>query len=296
MMHFFTYSPGYSCNNNCIFCTRPDNPGIPNIWGFEHDRTSEEALKELEIIRKNFDKIILTGGEPAIRGDFFEILKKCSELDFKYVRIQTNGRMFSDRAFCKKTINALDMDHSFFFSFHSHNKKTFETLAGKKGVFNETLQGLKNLLAEGASLTTATAVMKLNYGKLKELLEFFHSLGVVNSELVFVHPNGRAWVNRLEIVPKIEETIPFVQEALDFGKEQGMKITLQKFPLCALGEHKKFAAEFSMSPEMVASSPRIQFKGKECGQCKYYNNCPGIWANYLKTFNFKFKPFPKTKD
>ncbi len=291
MTKFFTFVPGSSCNNNCVFCTRPNDPAIPNTWGFEPDRGKEEVFRELEAVRRDFAGLILTGGEPSTRADFFDILEKCSELEFEHVMIQTNGRMFADKTFCKKTIATLNGKVSFFFSFHSQNRETMEMLAGKKGVFDETVQGLKNLLAEGVPLRTATAVMKPNFKELKNLLEFLQGLGVKNSELVFVHPNGMAWVNRSRIVPRIEETIPFVKRALDFGRGVGMTVTTQKFPFCVLGGYKEFAAEFFMPAGMIAGNSKVQFKARPCEQCDYYNNCPGIWANYLKVFDFKFKPF-----
>ena len=290
MINYYTCIPGYSCNNACIFCTRPNDPNIPNVWGFIPDKTTEQLFKELTKARKSFNGVILTGGEPAIRKDFFEILQKCVDLGFEKISIQTNAKRFADKNFAERTVSILGDRADFFVSFHSHRRELFNKLSGTKA-YDEALTGLKNLLSLSKQVRTNTVVMKPNYRELPEIASFLCGLGVKALEFMSVHPNGMAWVNNMQIVPKIEDTVPFVRKAVDVAESDGAKATITCFPLCALGDYRNRAPELFLPEFMIVKNPKARTKGKECEKCKYYRNCWGLWTNYLKMFDFKFTPF-----
>ena len=288
MINYYTCVTGYSCNNACIFCTRPNDPSVPNVWGYVKDKSMEQLYNELTKARAKFNGVILTGGEPAIRKDFFEILQKCVSLGFEKISIQTNARRFADKTFVKKTLSILGEKADFYVSFHSHRKGLFNRLCGTEA-YDEALAGLKNLLALSPQLRTNTVVMKPNYRELPETASFLCNLGVKALEFMFVHPNGMAWINRKQIVPRLEKTIPFVKKAIDIAEQKGVKATIINFPLCSLGTYITRASELSLPDNMLSGKFRLSLYSEQCKQCKYYSKC-FAWANYLKVFNFNFKP------
>jgi MoaA/NifB/PqqE/SkfB family radical SAM enzyme len=288
-MRFVAYLLDYKCNNNCIFCTRPADPNVPNIWDRERSKTIEDVKKDFKRMRENkIEGIILTGGEPTIRRDFFEVLELCKVAGFKTVSIQTNGRIFSRKSFVGKLTEFSPM-LDVFLSFHTHKKPLFEKLVGTRS-FVETIVGIRNLVDRGFTPRTNTVVMKPNYRHLSETISFLGEIGIKNTELMFVHPNGYAWVNREEIVPMVEDVIPYVKKAIDKARLIGINPTLIRFPICLLGDYKKYATEMFLHPKMIIESEKIRTRGQECTACKFYNRCSGIWSNYLKIYSFKFRP------
>ncbi len=259
------------------------------MWGFVPYKKTEQLFEEFTKIRSFADAIILSGGEPAQRPDFFKLLEKLIELDFCKVQVQTNGRLFLDKDFAERTVSMLGSRGEFFVSFHAPNEKLFEELSGVKGSFNETVLGLKNLIKLNAKIRTDTVIVKQNYEDLALIVDLLTALGVKGMELIFVHPNGRAWVNRKRIVPRIEETVPFVKEAVVHGLRHGTNVVITRYPFCVLDGYEKHAVEFNYS-EDFDNYLNARVKGAECRQCKYFKNCPGIWANYLKLFSFEFRP------
>ncbi len=290
MLNYYTCVLGYSCNNSCIFCTRPNDASMPNVWGYVEDKSTKQIFNELAEARKQFNGVILTGGEPAIRRDFFEILQKCVDLGFEKISIQTNARKFADKMFAEKTIKILGDRADFYVSFHSHRKELFNKLSGTNA-YDEALTGLKNLLSLSEQVRTNTVVMKPNYKELPEIAKFLCDLGVKEIEFMFVHPNGMAWVNRKQIVPRIENTIPFVKKAIDVAEMYGVRATATCFPICALDNKcKTKASELFLPEHMIIKNPKARTKDEKCKDCKYFRNCWGIWTNYLKIFPFEFNP------
>lgn len=77
------------CNDSCEFC---------HIWQDEKLKTIEEKPYDLlELKRLGVKRINVTGGEPLLREDLPQILKKAKELGFE-VELITNGILYSERA------------------------------------------------------------------------------------------------------------------------------------------------------------------------------------------------------
>ncbi|MEM0360153.1 MAG: radical SAM protein [Candidatus Diapherotrites archaeon] len=291
-LNFYTLVLGHHCNNNCIFCTRPSDPSIKSVWGFVEEKSFATVFREIASARKRFDSIVLSGGEPTTRRDFFKILQACCSLGFERISVQSNARKFSSMGFAEKTLSILGSRSDFYISFHAKREKLFNKLRGTNS-FKESLSGIKNLLLLKAPVRINIVVMKPNYRDLPETVRFLDSLGVKAVEFSFVHPNGRAFANRETVVPQIEKVIPFVERAGEFLEKKQVFFSLNDFPLCSLNKCRKNASELFLNEKLAFQSPKISFKAKECQKCLYFDKCPGIWANYLKIFKFHFSPITK---
>ena len=90
------------CNLTCPVCFANAASA-----GYVYEPTKEEIVGMLENLRKN-DPVPATalqfsGGEPTIRKDLFEIIKKAKEIGFRHVEINTNGiRLAQSVDYCKK--------------------------------------------------------------------------------------------------------------------------------------------------------------------------------------------------
>jgi len=126
----------YRCNFRCENCA---------IWKLP--KKKELTTKEWIDIAKNleewmgFGTITLNGGEPLIRKDIFEIVKKIKNPNF-YITLNSNGYIISEKtanAIVSSKINEVKI------SLYSLNKKTHEKLRGMPDAFNRAISAIDNL-------------------------------------------------------------------------------------------------------------------------------------------------------
>jgi len=84
---FFTYYITLNCNFNCCYC---DFANTGENKKRHKELNTQDSIRLLEIIRKECPYIYFTGGEPLLRHDIVEISKKCKQMGFKSISINTN--------------------------------------------------------------------------------------------------------------------------------------------------------------------------------------------------------------
>ncbi|MFL2895037.1 MAG: GTP 3',8-cyclase MoaA, partial [Candidatus Pelagibacter sp.] len=128
------------CNFKCGYC-------LPN--GYQIDKSDNRKflhLDEIKRLAKCFSelgvcKIRITGGEPTVRKDFFEIVKVLKfESGIRKVAITTNGYHLDKKAklLADSGLDAINI------SIDSLDRETFKNITGHDRLF-EILQGIKNL-------------------------------------------------------------------------------------------------------------------------------------------------------
>jgi len=128
------------CNFKCGYC-------LPN--GYQIDKSDNRKFLHLEEIRRlsrvfsklGVQKIRLTGGEPTVRKDFFEIIKILkNEAEIKKIVITTNGYHLDKKAkmLVDSGLNGINI------SIDSLNRNTFKNITGHDRL-PEILKGIENL-------------------------------------------------------------------------------------------------------------------------------------------------------
>ncbi len=166
-----------TCNCTCAHCFYWESLNQP--------RPNELTLQELDKITNSLGRLLylrLSGGEPFIRRDLFEVSRlfthKCRPV---YIGIPTNG-FFTDRivSFAQKAASLntrVEIGISIDDLGGAHDK-----IRGPKNLFNgamETFKQLKNLKPRVSNLSVGfiTTVMKSNQGRLLELFDYLKNLG-----------------------------------------------------------------------------------------------------------------------
>jgi len=145
------------CNFKCGYC-------LPN--GYKVDKSDNRKFLHLDEIKRlskvfsklGVQKIRLTGGEPTVRKDFFDIIKILKyEAEIKKVVITTNGYHLDDKA--KKLVdsglNGINI------SIDSLDRNTFKTITGHDRL-PEILRGVQNLQDLGFDNIKVNAVFLNN--------------------------------------------------------------------------------------------------------------------------------------
>ena len=128
------------CNFKCGYC-------LPN--GYQVDKSDNRKFLQLEEIKRlakvfsklGVSKIRLTGGEPTVRKDFFEIIKILkNDAGIKRVVITTNGYHLNEKAkmLVDSGINGINI------SIDSLKRNIFKNITGHDRL-PEILQGIKIL-------------------------------------------------------------------------------------------------------------------------------------------------------
>lgn len=116
------------CNLSCPTCYASSSPT------HGRHRTLEEIKDMVDIIVKSEgepDVVQLSGGEPTIHPDFFEILDYCKQQPIKHLMVNTNGiRIANDPGFAEKLATYMP-DFEVYLQFDSFKKEVHESMRGK---------------------------------------------------------------------------------------------------------------------------------------------------------------------
>ena len=277
---------GCKCNNNCTFCVLSDYLKKSNT------RTKEDIVSDIEKHGADCNILTLTGGEPTMREDIFELIKKAKKLGFGQIHLQTNGRLLSYPKFCRKLIQ--EGVTSFTISFHAHNATLGDSLSQTKDSFNQTIEGIKNLKKYGARLITNTVISKKNYQHLPDITKKAIELGSDQIQMVFIRPQGQVLKNFDGLVPKMKEVIPQVIKSIEYCKSKNKIIFIEGIPPCLMEGYEDHVAEKYMpvievtaTKEFYTNKEKSKIKDKlKCSSCKLNPECTGIWTNYAKEYGF----------
>lgn len=219
---------GYSCNNDCIHCVITSQKRNAFEKYKKQNLTLEEYKKNVkECINEGITKIILTGGEPTIRQDFFDILKFLKQNNL-CVELQSNGRKFKDKEFVKNTVDYVD---EFVIPILGSTDKIHDGITQRDGSFEDTIRGVKNLIEKNVFLIVTIVILKQNKDDLVNILRLLNSLGVKRILLTYPTIHGEAKRNKDKIISTYSEIKEQVQDSLDYIIEQtDMRIKLISIP------------------------------------------------------------------
>jgi len=287
----------FSCNNLCKFCVQGEKR---HHYG---DKTIDRIKKELTNAKKIRDcqGVVFTGGEPTLRKDLPELVSFAKKLGFELIQIQTNGRMFAYKDFCRELIEA--GVNEFSPALHGHTAKLHDSLTNVAGSFKQTTLGIKNLKSLGQTVITNSVITKQNYRYLPKLAQLLVYLGVNQYQFAFVHALGTAGKNFYSIVPRKKLIEPYVKKGLDVGIKAGVRVMTEAIPYCFMKGYEEYIAEKIIPHGPVYDWKNIiddfntaritlgKIKGEPCKKCKVNNICEGPWKEYPEGYDWdEFKP------
>lgn len=157
----------YACNHKCAFCYNCPERGRKEL-------TTEQitaGLHKLADLGCLF--LVLTGGEPLTRPDFFDIAWAGKRLGFA-VRVYTNGYLV-DEVVARKFKELMPFEIEI--SFHGSNPETMDKLTGVPGSFHRVIQGIKNLRKHDLKVNMKVPITKWNQWEIRDIQKLAKSLG-----------------------------------------------------------------------------------------------------------------------
>lgn len=163
------------CNLNCVFCHREGIiKGDYDSLDYS-DLMSPQEIEKIVEIGKFFgiNKVKITGGEPLLRKDIVEIVRRLKNLNV-YVTISTNGYFLYKYAHDLKKEGVSHIN----ISIHSMSPKIYNFITG--GNLSDVMKGIEEAVKEKIFLKFNVTVLKgLNNKEIDNLIEFSKGKGVL---------------------------------------------------------------------------------------------------------------------
>ena len=157
----------WRCNERCVHCYL-DHDDLGELTFGEIDRVLAE-MADAGVFLLTF-----SGGEPLLRKDFFEIVRRARELGFN-VKLKTNGLLIKEAEAAR--LKALGVE-SLQISVYSHRPEIHDAITKAPGSLQRTLAAIRFLAAAGLKVTIANVLMKQNYRDYGGVQDLARELGV----------------------------------------------------------------------------------------------------------------------
>jgi AdoMet-dependent heme synthase len=290
----------YRCNERCEHCY------------LEHDDRGEMTFAEIrglldQLANAGVFFLTLSGGEPLVRKDCFEIIEYARTLQFN-VKLKTNAILIREREAAQ--LKALGVEQ-IQISVYSHRAEVHDTITKVRGSLERTLAGVRALRAQGLKVSVANVLMKSNSNDSEEVRALAREVGANYTLDPTITPmiDGRTDVLRYRAsVADIERVfhdsalVGDVEEfcappgPIDQGILEGLPCSAGhtacyispygdlypcvQFPLlCGNVRHQKFTEIWEESPQL---SEVRSIRGKDLGTCSACSHlgtctrCPGL--------------------
>jgi len=286
--------PSYRCNNACVFCLNKDKKICENP-------SLEELKKHISNLIKAADgnkqsKLVVSGGEPLIFKELFELLSFAKNAGVNTIEIQTNGRMLYYEEVVKELKKFEPI--GFLVSFQFPNAKLYKKYSRTDG-FYQTVKGIKNLVKYNCHFTINTVVMKPNLPHLKNVMKFLKKLGAKRYQYRFIDGKN-VMENYKKFVPRYKKCLPTLKNIIKDNPD--ISISLKEFPVCVVGEKFKNNLAPGFNPtrlnlttkNAIVTTKEIvaaQFIFPNCKGCLWKPSCNSVRKEYVKIYGRKeFKP------
>jgi AdoMet-dependent heme synthase len=209
-----------NCNLKCVHCRAS---AVNEKYEGELDtKACISLLDDIALVGKPI--IILTGGEPLLREDIFEIAKYGTDKGFKMV-MAPNGTLINKE-------NALKMAGSgikrISISIDGANENNHDGFRGVTGAFKGAMDGIKNAKNAGIEFQINTTITRDNFREIDKIHKLAIELNAVAHHIFLLVPTGRGKY----IIDKAIDAEQY-EDALNWFYEQRGKSPLQLKATCA---------------------------------------------------------------
>ncbi len=177
------------CNAHCKHCGSRAGENI----NLKDELNTKEIIDVFKSVAKKYNakEILLniTGGEPLIREDIFEVMSEANQLGFKW-GMTTNGILINDDIIKKmKETKIGSISISLDGLENSHDE-----FRGIKGSYSKIINNIKKIKKENfiKYIQVTTVVNKTNINELEELYKIIKDLNINSWRVVNMDPIGRA--------------------------------------------------------------------------------------------------------
>jgi len=184
------------CNLKCSHCYINANETK------QVDELSTDAAKMLihQIAEVSRPLLILSGGEPLLREDIYEIIRYGADRGLR-MGMGSNGMLIDDEV--ARRLKDAGM-WTVAISLDSSIPERHDEFRGVKGCWEHAVNAIKALKKAGIQVQVNSTVTRQNYDEVDDIMALVEDLGVENFHLFFLVPTGRG-TDIEDITPRMYE-------------------------------------------------------------------------------------------
>ena len=205
------------CNYRCRHCFQSAPEGV----------LGEPTLEQCFDVIRQFDKcgirqVAITGGEPLIRPDFFEILDELRRHDIIVTTLYSNGRLVTQELL--DGLKERGMHPAFQISFDGVG--FHDWMRGVDGAEEIALNAMRLLKQNGFRFASAMCLCRENAGSIRDTVNALAATGCAHLKIQCAMPQGE-WRDQSEHYLTTAETMQVYLDYLPQFKEDGCPISIQ---------------------------------------------------------------------
>ena len=159
-----------TCNLKCRHCYTVSSDHV-----FPGELTHDEAMAVLDDLRGfNIPALILSGGEPLSRFDFWDLAARAKELDFRHLSLSTNGTKLDAENAARVADLGFDYVGISLDGIGARN----DWFRGVDGAFDAALTGVRECLKRGVKVGLRFTITRDNEAMLPAMLDLCEAEGV----------------------------------------------------------------------------------------------------------------------
>lgn len=243
------------CNYNCLHCfNAADNSPLMSEW------TLGEAKAMLEQAQKcGVNAITLTGGEPMMHKNFFEIIEEIYKRGMYVAEINTNGHFIDQTALDR--MKALGCTPIIKISFDGLGRHDW--LRNREGAEKNALAALRLCKENGFETWAQTNVHRLNLETILPTAEMLDEMGIDEMRIIRTSESPRWKENAGDACLDVDE---YYEKMFDFAEKYTQK-------------PHKMDIDIWQFLTIFPSTAAFRVRPVECGEGEYRDSLPVCRGN-----------------
>ncbi len=172
-----------NCNLSCVHCRASATCG-PHAG----ELSTDTALTLVgQIAQTGSPIVILTGGEPLLREDIFEIADYGTKKGLRMV-MAPNGTLITGKIARKLAVSGI---RRLSISLDGASAEIHDRFRGVKGAFEGALRGIRHIKSAGIEFQINTTITQTNLDQIPKIQDLAVKLGAVAHHIFLLVPTGR---------------------------------------------------------------------------------------------------------
>ena len=231
-----------SCNLACVHCRASALCGP-----YPGELDTEKCLRLIdEIAQVGNPVIILTGGEPLLRADIYEIAAYGDSKGLRMV-LATNGTFVTDEVARKLIASGI---RRVSVSIDGPDAASHDAFRCVPGAFDAALAGIEAMKRSGMEFQINTTITQKNLAQIREIHDLAHRLGAAAHHIFLLVPTGRGKDMASQAITALE-----YEETLNWFYEEGLDCGIQLKATCAPHYYRIFHQRKKERPGAPAHVP-----------------------------------------
>lgn len=208
------------CNLACVHCRASAERGP-----YAGELSTRECLRVMdEMASISRPVIILTGGEPLLRNDIFDLARYGSGKGFRMV-MATNGTLITEEIVREMKASGIQRIS---ISLDGPDAQTHDAFRKVSGAFEGALQGIELAKKGSLEFQINTTITQANLHLIEDILRLAVALGAVAHHIFLLVPTGRGKEMKDQGISALD-----YEKTLEWFYEQRERVPLQLKATCA---------------------------------------------------------------